>query len=105
MSTVCTTRSPTGRVAVVSLHGDHDLATNPAVRRALMVPATLTVVDLADCTLLDASTLGVLFRALQRQPLVVINACGIVAKALRITGLDRALSRRTAAPEAPLPVR
>ena len=89
------TRSATGRVAVLSLVGEHDLATAPGIRQALttLLPGThLVVVDLAETTFLESTVIGVLVAALRRQSaaghwLVAVNAQGIVARALGLTGV------------------
>ena len=79
---------------VVTLLGEHDIATSAEVRRALAdvrgVP--LVVVELADCTFMDSTVMGVLVSASRRAAaaggrLVAVNADGIVAKALQITGI------------------
>ena len=80
---------------MVTLLGDHDIATSHEVRRALadvrQVP--LTVVELGDCTFVDSTVLGVLVGASRRAAeaggrLVAVNASGIVARALELTGVD-----------------
>jgi anti-sigma B factor antagonist len=90
--------SPTGRVAVLILHGELDLLHAHDLRRALhhLAGARLVVVDLAAVTYLDSTILGVLVGCLRRAAesgggLVVINASGIPERVLRITGLGSLL--------------
>ena len=97
--------SPSGRVAVLQLLGEHDVATAPEVRLALQrSDAQLVALDLEGTTFLDSTVLGVVvsawkrFRADGRQ-LVTVNARGPVAKVLVLTKLDEIL---TAAPRDPV---
>jgi anti-sigma B factor antagonist len=51
---------------IVSLHGEHDLATVPAVREQLADPRLadrVVVVDLTAATFIDSSVMGALFEA------------------------------------------
>ena len=89
-------------MAVVTLSGEHDIASSHEVRRALaeVRDAPLVVVDLHECTFIDSTVLGVLVSASRRSAevgrrLVAANASGIVAKALEITGLDELLQTTT----------
>lgn len=80
---------PGGDTTVLALHGDHDFATAPCVRRALLradAGRTL-VVDLAACSFLDGSVVGVLIGARRRVvrhggTIVVVNAHGVPLRAL-----------------------
>jgi anti-anti-sigma factor len=92
--------SPSGRVSVLRLEGEHDITTAHEIRRALVeVPDRedlLVVVDLAPCTFLDSTVIGILVAAGKRfasrgARLLVLNAAGIPAKALRVTGADKVL--------------
>jgi anti-anti-sigma factor len=88
-------KTPSGRVAVLTLHGEHDLATADAVRRAALDcdGAELVVLDLGDCQFLDSSVIGVFVGTYQRAQsdnklVVAIGAEGIVRKALEVTGIS-----------------
>jgi anti-anti-sigma factor len=90
--------SPSGRVVVLTLQGDHDIGTAEELRQALIdsIGLGLTVVDLRGCTFIDSTVLGVIASAARRASsqsaeLVLINATGIVAKALSITGMSHVL--------------
>ena len=86
---------------LITLLGEHDISTSDEVRRALAGArgAELVVVDLADCTFMDSTVLGVLASA-QRHVrdaggrVVAVNASGIVARALEITGVGQLLDLR-----------
>ena len=54
-------RSESGRVAVVTLVGEHDIATSRLVRRALLDTrgTAVTVLDLGQCTFVDSTILVV----------------------------------------------
>lgn len=90
--------SPSGRIVVVRLIGDHDISTAPEVRRALheLPPTPLIVLDLAGTTFIDSTILGVFVAAWKRVSsrggrITAINATGPVAKVLSITKLDDVL--------------
>ena len=92
-------RSGTGNVTVLRLIGEYDIANVVGVRRALadVAGATLVVLDLAECAFLDSTILGAFVGAGKRigaagSRLVAVNATGIAAKALHITGLDTFLA-------------
>jgi anti-anti-sigma factor len=56
--------------AIVSLRGEHDLATTPALRDALSPVLGDVLVDLSECTFVDSSVIGALIAAsleLQRE--------------------------------------
>jgi anti-anti-sigma factor len=103
------TTSATGRVAVVALDGEQDLATAEELRRTLVelcsrVP--LIVVDFQRTTFVDSTVIGVVVGAWKRaqrhgHQVVGINAVGSVSKALHLTGVDALLqvSERVAAPD------
>jgi anti-anti-sigma factor len=76
---------------VVELHGEHDIATAPELRRLLLktMTAATVVVDLAECRFLDGSIIGVLVGAHSRlarhgRRLVTTNASGQPQRTLAI---------------------
>lgn len=89
-------QSPSGRVAVVRLIGQHDVTSASELRRVLHNHADhseLVVVDFAACTFLDSTVLGVCVGAYKRMrargaQLIGINATGNVRRVLHITKLD-----------------
>lgn len=97
--TVQSTSSATGRVAVVALSGECDLATAEELRQSLVglcsrVP--LTVIDFAQTTFLDSTCIGVLVGAWKRahrhgNQVLGINAHSCVRRALQLTGVDELL--------------
>jgi anti-anti-sigma factor len=52
-------------LAVVSLHGEHDLSSEPTLSRALDAAAAHShlIVDLSDCTFIDSSVIAALLRS------------------------------------------
>lgn len=87
-----------GDEAVVAVRGDLDLATAPRVRAmledALAARPARLVVDLADCTFVDASSLSMLLEAHRRMAraggVLVLRECSPrVQRLLSITGLGR----------------
>ena len=52
--------------AVVSLRGEHDLATADELARAIQAIDGNVLVDLSDCTFIDSTVIGVLFASSQR---------------------------------------
>ena len=91
-------RSPTRRVAIVSLHGDHDLATSDDVRLTLLdaQDAPLVVIDFADCTFMDSCVMGVIVGATKRAAtqggrVLGTNLHGIPLKAATVAGLHDTL--------------
>jgi anti-anti-sigma factor len=50
-----------GFAAVVSLRGEHDLATASEVSEAISAIAGNVLVDLSECTFIDSTVIGVLF--------------------------------------------
>ena len=98
-----------GGTAVVSVSGEVDLATKPALEQALLaVPDERTlklIVDLTECSFLDCSGLGVLVAAKarlerSRRPLALIASSPSVLLILQLTELDEVFdiyaSRRAA---------
>lgn len=76
---------------VVELHGEHDIATAPELRRLLLTTMTACTVevDLAACRFLDGSIIGVLVGAHSRlarhgRRLVTTNASGQRQRTLTI---------------------
>jgi anti-anti-sigma factor len=92
---------------VVRLAGELDLHDAPEVRDALAgaigeAPA-LVVVDLAEVTFVDSTTLGVFVEARKRldtAPLALAAPGPEVMRALRVTGLDRHFELRGSVQEA-----
>jgi anti-sigma B factor antagonist len=88
--------SGTGRVTVVSLVGDHDLASAEQIRQKLLELSSnvaLVVLDFDATTFVDSSVLGVFVGAAKRAArhgnrLIGVNAKGIVLRALTMTGID-----------------
>jgi anti-sigma B factor antagonist len=87
-----------GNAFVVSVVGEADLHTAPELTRALDgvigLGGTGAVVDLADVSFIDSTTLGVLLRAHSRLQalggrLVIVASDRRVLRTLEITGLDR----------------
>jgi anti-anti-sigma factor len=77
--------------AVVSLHGEHDLATSGALRTALQPLFGDVLVDLSDCSFVDSTVIGALIAAAQelareghRLSLVVPPENANVARTLEI---------------------
>lgn len=94
------TASGSGRVVVVSLVGEHDLANAESLRRTLLELSSnvsLVVLDFDQATFVDSSVLGVFAGACKRaarhgNSVIAVNARGIVLRALTMTGLDALLS-------------
>jgi anti-sigma B factor antagonist len=89
-----------GNAFVVSLTGEVDLYSAPELERALNgvvgLGGTAAVVDLADVSFIDSTTLGILLRSHQRFEalggrLVLVAADRRLARTFEITGLDRVL--------------
>ena len=89
-----------GNAFVVSLSGEADLHTAPRLKQALDGVVGLggksVVVDLADVSFIDSTTLGVLGRTQSRLAdhggrLVIVASDRRVLRTLEITGLDRML--------------
>ena len=86
---------------LVRLHGELDMATSPALDRALSSAfdggGTSVVVDLASLTFMDSTGIAVLLGACRRadeagQSLVVRSPCRPVLKVFRLTGVDQILA-------------
>ncbi len=86
---------------VVRLHGELDMATSPALDKALTAAfdgaGTAVVVDLANLTFMDSTGIAVLLGARQRadeggHSLVVRAPRRAVLKAFRLTGVDQILA-------------
>jgi len=95
-----TTAELDGNSFVVSLTGEADLYTAPELERAvdgvIGLGGTAAVVDLADVSFIDSTTIGILLRAQSRFAalgggLIVVAADRRVLRTLEITGLDRVL--------------
>lgn len=101
-----TSLSPDGGIAVLTAHGEVDIATAPVLRKALdaiPAPANTVVIDLAGVTFLDSTGLGVLIGARRKllpsgMRMLVINASPSVWRVFKITGLVEPLQVH-AAPE------
>jgi anti-anti-sigma factor len=83
-----------GYVAVVSLNGEHDLATSEGVRVALAPLLGAVLVDLSGCDLVDSTVIGVLLERADelksdgyRLELVAPPEGSSAARALEITGV------------------
>jgi anti-sigma B factor antagonist len=85
-------RTP-GDVIVLTLIGDHDLATKPALVEALagLAPETAVVIDLIRCTFIDSTVIGAILGArLPDRPrvlLVLPPDTSYVVRALSIIGV------------------
>ena len=98
-----------GDACVVTVAGEVDIYTSPALKTALAAAATegcpLLIVDLNGVGFIDSSGLGVLVGALRRVreaggDLRVVSGNETVARILRITGLDQVFSLHAALDEA-----
>lgn len=93
------TASASGRVVVVALIGEHDLATAEPLRRTLLELSShvsLIVIDFDATEFMDSSVMGVLVGAAKRAArhgnrVIGVNARGIVLKAMAMTGVDALL--------------
>jgi anti-sigma B factor antagonist len=98
-----------GDTCVVTVAGEVDIYTSPALKAALAGVAAegcgLVVVDLDRVGFIDSSGLGVLVGALRRSreaggDLRVVSGNDTVGRILRITGLDAVFSLHTTLDEA-----
>lgn len=88
------TTSPTQNVLVLSPEGEWDMSNAEQLRVAVLdavESSELIVLDLATTTFVDSVVIGVVIRGYKRaaelgRRLVVVNATGIVEKALSVTG-------------------
>jgi anti-anti-sigma factor len=94
-----------GFVAVVSLNGEHDLATSEGVRVALAPLRGAVLVDLSGCEFVDSTVIGVLLKkAIQlesaghRLELVAPPQSSSAARALEITGVRDLVRVRARSP-------
>jgi anti-sigma B factor antagonist len=87
-----------GDAFVVTLSGEVDLHTAPALERALDgvvgLGGTSVALDLADVSFVDSTTLGILLRYHERLDglggrLVIVTEDRRVLRTLEVTGLDR----------------
>jgi stage II sporulation protein AA (anti-sigma F factor antagonist) len=88
------------RVAVVTVSGEHDLHSKPALTRALAraIEHPNVFVDLTDCTFIDSSAIGALIsasRALAERngslELVIPSAAATVSRVVRMTAISTAV--------------
>jgi anti-sigma B factor antagonist len=98
-----------GDACVVTIAGEVDIYTSPALKTALAAAAadgcSLLIVDLDRVGFIDSSGLGVLVGALRRAreaggDMRVVSGHDTVARILRITGLDRVFSLHATLDEA-----
>ena len=98
-----------GDACVVTIAGEVDIYTSPALKNALAAATadgcTLLVVDLDRVGFIDSSGLGVLVGALRRAreaggDMRVVSGHETVGRILRITGLDRVFSLHATLDEA-----
>jgi anti-anti-sigma factor len=81
--------------AIVTLRGEHDLATSQDVRRTLGPIYGNVLVDLSDCGFIDSTVIGALltkYQELEREghrlELIVSSENPTIARTLSIVGLD-----------------
>ncbi|MEO9174711.1 MAG: STAS domain-containing protein [Gaiellales bacterium] len=84
--------------AIITLHGEHDMATSLDLAHALDTVAGHVLVDLTPCTFIDSSVIGVLFEAVRdlerdgyQVELVVPPLNAPVVRTLEIVGLGQRL--------------
>jgi anti-sigma B factor antagonist len=86
-------RSEPGPVIVLSLIGDHDLATKPSLvaELAALAPETAIVIDLTRCTFIDSTVIGAILNARlpdrPRVSLVFPPDTSYVVRALSVVGV------------------
>src|SRR5436305_5454175 len=90
-----------GGIAVVSMRGEHDIGTAPAVSDALerAVAHSSVLIDLSDCAFIDSTVIGLLIRCAQeverrdeRFALVIPPDQPVVARAAGLTRLAEFLA-------------
>ncbi len=108
------TISTTGRVAVVAMVGEVDIATAPALREALVTvcdgAAVLVVVDFAEVTFADSAALAVLVAGHKRlermsRQLMIVNVGPQQMTIFTLTGLQRLMDVRACSEALPPSVR
>ena len=86
-------RPEPGDVIVLTLTGDHDLATKPLLvaELAALTPATAIIVDLTRCTFIDSTVIGAILAARlpgrSRISLVLPPDTSYVVRALSVIGM------------------
>ena len=86
-------RSTPEGVIVLTLIGDHDLATKPALAEALdgLAPEAAIVIDLTRCTFIDSTVIGAILSARRpdrpRVALVLPPDTSYVVRALSVIGV------------------
>jgi|SRR5436305_2599264 len=90
-----------GNRAVLHLAGDLDVATAPQLRACVAAffertPGAALVIDLAEVTFVDSTTLGVLVGAIRMSEqtgssVVIRNQAPSIQRVFELTGLDRLL--------------
>lgn len=96
----------TAFAAVITLRGEHDLATSSDVRAALGPIYGNVLVDLSDCRFIDSTVIGVLIgkhRELEREghrlELIVPSANLVVTRSLSLVGMTSLLAVRDSLPD------
>jgi anti-anti-sigma factor len=91
--------------AIVSLHGEHDMATAPGVSEAIGAVSGSVLVDLSDCDFVDSIIIGTLFDNAQRIgkggnlfEIVVPPGSVNVARTLELVHFNELLPIHTARP-------
>ena len=86
-------RAEPGDVIVLSLIGDHDLATKPSLvaELAALAPEAAVVIDLTRCTFVDSTVIGAILNTRQpnrpRVSLVLPPDTSYVVRALSVLGV------------------
>jgi len=86
-------RAEPGDVVVLSLIGDHDLATRPSLvaELAALAPEAAVVIDLTRCTFVDSTVIGAILNTRQperpRVSLVLPPDTSYVVRALSVLGV------------------
>jgi anti-anti-sigma factor len=94
----CVLETLDGGVAVLHLVGEHDVSSASDIRTALLscTSSTLVVVDLARCTFIDSTVVGVLIAGTRRLAesggrLVTVEPQNLVQRALSMLGVGQIL--------------